>query len=460
MTTYYVGPGGDNGNSGLSWALRKATLNGAEDIPVVAGDTVYVGPGVYRELLLADVSGTAGNPITYIGDVTGENTDGVGGVVRITGSDNDQTAVRSLCIDHSAKNYRTYRGFSMDTTTGSLLRSITSATNFVIEDCYFGVSTSFNLYFEAGATNSIIRRCYFFGSGANTAHIGLSNATEMSDQNILVENCIFTNGYSQGGIYISRIGGIVIKNCTFVGLSRAIRLNTIPSAGQTITVNNCQFVSVNAAFYSPTLGYLVEDYNNLYLVGTARQNVDTGTNSVSYTPVFESPVLRQGYKLPFDITNPSRWSPVRGIAGTSEATEDFYGKTRPTASAKKSWGATQHTPGERETTTTHSASTASIKIPDAGIHQMFLPVSAVSTTITAQVYREANYAGTLPQLIVKQPGQSDQTDTDTGAASQWNELSVTLTPSATPAYVVVELVSNNTATSGSYAVYFDSITVT
>ena len=63
MTTRYVGKGGDDANSGLTWALRKLTLNGAEDTPVVAGDTVYVGAGTYRELLTYDVSGGAGTPI-------------------------------------------------------------------------------------------------------------------------------------------------------------------------------------------------------------------------------------------------------------------------------------------------------------------------------------------------------------------------------------------------------------
>src|SRR3989304_7878159 len=57
MPTYYVGPGGNDGNSGLTWALRKLTLNGAEDTPVAAGDICWVGPGVYRELLTDDISG-------------------------------------------------------------------------------------------------------------------------------------------------------------------------------------------------------------------------------------------------------------------------------------------------------------------------------------------------------------------------------------------------------------------
>ncbi len=45
MTTYFVGIGGSDAANGLTWANRKLTLNGAEDVPVVAADTVYVGPG-------------------------------------------------------------------------------------------------------------------------------------------------------------------------------------------------------------------------------------------------------------------------------------------------------------------------------------------------------------------------------------------------------------------------------
>jgi hypothetical protein len=138
----------------------------------------------------------------------------------------------------------------------------------------------------------------------------------------------------------------------------------------------------------------------------------------------------------------------------------LYGITRPATSAKKSWGAVQYKPGVRETTTTRGSSTASIKFADAGKHQMFVPTDGTSTTIAVYAYREADYAGTNPQLIVKQPGVADDTTTDAAAASQWNELTTTLTPSATPPYVVVELVSNNTATSGSYAVYFDDLSVT
>src|SRR5690606_15690047 len=113
IATYFVGAGGNNSNDGLTWANRKLTLNGAEDIPVAAGDTVIVAPGVYRETLTTDVSGTSGNPITYVGDEGGTLTDGIGGAVRISGSDDDLTATRSpvISLQH---NYRTFRGFRIE----------------------------------------------------------------------------------------------------------------------------------------------------------------------------------------------------------------------------------------------------------------------------------------------------------------------------------------------------------
>ena len=136
MATYYVGIGGNNSNDGTSWANRKLTLNGAEDIPVVAGDTVYVGAGTYREELVCDVAGSDGSPITYIGDYTGANTDGVGGVVRITGSDDDITTTRSYGIYASAKTYRTFRGFRIDLTTLQAAYFLGDCTGLIVDQCY------------------------------------------------------------------------------------------------------------------------------------------------------------------------------------------------------------------------------------------------------------------------------------------------------------------------------------
>ena len=62
-------------------------------------------------------------------------------------------------------------------------------------------------------------------------------------------------------------------------------------------------------------------------------------------------------------------------------------------------------------------------------------------------------------MTIRQPGQTATTVTDSGGAAGWNLLTTTLTPAALPGWVVIELASNNTATSGSYGVYFDALTV-
>src|SRR3990167_10217230 len=111
MTTYYVDwEKADNSGNGLTLATAKKTLTGAEDIPVAAGDFVWVRPGVYRELLTVDVSGSDGSPITYQGDVAGQIWH-PGGVVRITGSDDDLVPIRANIIYGNNKSYRTFRSF-------------------------------------------------------------------------------------------------------------------------------------------------------------------------------------------------------------------------------------------------------------------------------------------------------------------------------------------------------------
>jgi len=153
------------------------------------------------------------------------------------------------------------------------------------------------------------------------------------------------------------------------------------------------------------------------------------------------------------------WSALRALAGTGMSSDELHGMTRPATDSKKSWGMSQFVDTSRETTTKRTG-TASIKLADAGRHQMFVPTTNVSTTISVYVQWEADYAGTKPQLVVKQPGQADQTDTATGSASTWEQLSVTLTPAASPGYVVVELVSSNTATgAGAYDTFFDDLVI-
>jgi hypothetical protein len=466
MATYYVGPGGNDGNSGLTWALRKLTINGAEDVPVVANDTVYVAPGTYREQLTCDVSGNAGNPITYIGDVSGENTDGIGGIVRITGSDNDTTTARTYCITGVSKNYRTFRGFRLDTTSSHGIYE-NNGSNWIIEDCNFIACGLDSIRFnDAGCTDCIIRRCVFQPGFANGKHIYFVDNVVLDDSGNLVENCLFSGGGFYG-VISDRVGGITVRNCTFLGRSAVgIRVQQALTVGQTVDVNNCIFTGISTALQATVAGEIVEDYNSFYVNSTDRNNVNVGGNSNAYPALLLTPILHSGasqvsgFKFPWWFGELSEWSQIAAITGSNEPTEDLLGIVRPTTAAKNSWGSVQFHDAERETTTTRASSAASLTFHDAGVMQIWVPVANVATTFSVYCYREANYAGTNPRMVIKQPGQADDTTTDAAAASQWNLLTTTLTPAADPPYVIVELQSLNTAAAGNYDSFFDDLKVT
>jgi hypothetical protein len=88
---------------------------------------------------------------------------------------------------------------------------------------------------------------------------------------------------------------------------------------------------------------------------------------------------------------------------------------------------------------------------------MLLPVAAASTTISVWAYRDANYAGDNPILeVLEIPGYADQSDTQTGAASEWEQLSCTIVPTAT-GWCRVRLRSRDTSAVGKC--YFDDVAV-
>lgn len=287
MATYYVGPSSAGAADGTSWANRYGTLNAAEDRPLTAGDTVYVGAGTYRELLTCDVSGTSGNPITYIGDYTGASTDGVGGVVRVTGSADDIAQTRANCVLGAAKSYRTFSGFTFDIASGQLVKN-TSGTNWIVEDCLFQGGWG-GTAMNGTATTCTMRRCVFVltsAAGGTGLMFSDEGAGDQSDTANVVENCIIIGGNQSHGIQASNIGGVTVRNSFICGFTNAIRTNSL-TAGQVITVNNCLIVGNGTGFSASASGEITEDYNAIYGNGTARTNTSTGGNSNVYPTLFD-----------------------------------------------------------------------------------------------------------------------------------------------------------------------------
>lgn len=212
------------------------------------------------------------------------------------------------------------------------------------------------------------------------------------------------------------------------------------------------------------LGELVENFNNMSGNGVDRANVAVGAGSTAYISALQPPIMNSGvnqisgFHLPWEIGSLSQWSQIRAIAGASEATEDMFGIARPVTAALNSWGPIQFQQITQDTATVRTG-TLSQEFTTAGRRQLVIPVQAVNTTISVYVYREANYAGVNPQMILKQSGQADIVITDAGGLSAWNQLTHTWIPATVPTWIMIELVSNNTAAAGNFAVYFDDLTI-
>lgn len=457
MATIFVGPTAAGAANGTSWANRYGTLNSAEDKPVVAGDLVICGPGVYRETLTVDVSGSAGNVIEYRADPSGQLTDGIGGIVRITGSNDDLTATRSNLITATAgKHYRTFTGFYLDTPSSAGIL-YTDCTNWIIQDCILtGTPASAIQVNGASQASTTIRRCAFFG--IQTHCVLFTHTSTVDNTSQIVENCLLLPGANGNGVQTARVGGVTVKNSVVLGGIAGLRVQTALAAGQLMTVNNCIVTGCTTGLQATVTTEYGEDYNTVFACATARSNVTAGANSVAHSPLFAPPLLLAGIRYPWMFGALSQWSTLAAKAGTGEASDDLFGVTRPATSAKKSWGAVQFVPALRDTTTKRTGA-ASMKLSDAGRHMMFVPTTNVSTVFSVYVQWETDYAGTKPQMILRQPGQSDTTVTATGSSGSWELLTTTLTPAASPGYVVIVFISNNTASPGSIATYFDDFTV-
>lgn len=101
----------------------------------------------------------------------------------------------------------------------------------------------------------------------------------------------------------------------------------------------------------------------------------------------------------------------------------------------------------KESTTIRSGTYAG-NFTGAGYHDFWVPVDASSTTISVYAQYDSNYVGSKPKLeVFNIPGVADQSDTVTGSANTWEQLSVTFTPTAA-GVVRVRISSQDASTNG------------
>jgi hypothetical protein len=286
--------------------------------------------------------------IEYIGDYLGKNTDGVGGVVRLTGSADDIALTRANCIKATSINMRTFSGVLVDGASSYLVSLITSCSNWVIEKFTSQVSSTASRGVSLSGTgvNNTIRNCMLFSYPSLQA-IFVGNTSVVDNAGHCFENLIIIGG--SGSIYFSRVGGCRVRNCEIYFHTGGIYVGSALTVGQTNTVNNCLIGWGNSASMSATaVGEIIENYNNV-ISCVARSNVTIGANSTAKIPILDSRWFFNlvfngaGPNSPLQVVSPfdlASDSPLLNVAGLNPPTLDMRGTA--IQGAQREWGALEY----------------------------------------------------------------------------------------------------------------------
>lgn len=297
-TTYYVRKTGSDANAGTSAGAAWLTIGKALGAAGIAsGDTVYIGAGVYREVV--SVAMTSATAETFvIGDVDGAQTGDAGEVIWTAYTTNDKTAPSaSATLSLLGRDFLTFTGLTIiggDATATCVLATTSTSINISFIRCSFFMGRNGNIFNTNVAANVvanwILDSCIFLGSGSNPA-LFFSFATSTTadwDTNIQVKNCTFLSvgtciSLNSSGANSFKGGGVDIFNCIAIGGARFVNAadaNVASTAPNQNFVYNCfLYQQTVAALIATTSGQIVEDYNIIYSA-TTRTNVTAGTHSI------------------------------------------------------------------------------------------------------------------------------------------------------------------------------------
>lgn len=360
MATYYVRTDGSDSNAGTgtgtgqAWATIGKAL-GATGI--ASGDTVYIKPGNYAELVTVAIGATA---TTYvIGDTDGVIFGSIGEVIWsgfTAGNDASPTGTPCTLNGQDYLTFRriTFYGDDIGGTNPSCVSATTAtSTNCTFEQCIFHIQGAS----AAGAGSAGIRllvsnnvatywtvdRCVFVGRGQGI-FLDTRSGTTGSDWNsqLDIKNCIFLNSVNSiggasnaGANTTSRPSHGKVTNCTFFGADYAVRFTNAGTWSTTngLAVRNCMvYGSTTAGLGASASGQITSDYNRL-LDNVANYSTVTGGANDITTGAFE---LDFGAGLIQKSGDRAFWMPsqtVNPAADTSvQPSTDILGTTRTSTS--------------------------------------------------------------------------------------------------------------------------------
>jgi hypothetical protein len=490
-----VSPSGSDANNGVgpdaSHASNKPWLTigkalGAAGIS--SGDTVYIGPGTYREVVTVAMTSAVAET-SVLGDPGNaqgfKNGSGVlldpAEVVWTAFTTSDTTAPSSSdTLNLSGRDYLTFQFITFYQGTGNAIDiSTQTSTNITFRDCVIvGIGSSAAILIDGafGVTqNLLFERLAFLLVGTSQAFLFQNDTGSGSDYDlsIVVRNCLIIGPRGPGflvtpsGAGGNKPGGVSIYNCTLINSYNIQTTSAVSTSFPVNIYNNVIYETGSTqSLIAATLGQIVENYN--YIVSTTTHtNVTQGADTVvnnNRAQLFNFGAERIYGFAPRMFMEPKAlsWPLTFGNDGTYTTSDDFLGLPRPGGGQSATKGIGYLGRGNtfgKETGTVRTGSNA-MSATGPACQDFQLPVDATNTTISAYVRWDATYAGTKPQMKVVNGGEcgvADASTTATGSSGSWEQLSLNFTP-ARAGIVTVRFCSNDT--NGAGKMFVDDFAVT
>jgi len=495
MATWYVRKTGSNSSAGTSAGAAWLTIGHAlaSGSGVAAGDSIYIGAGVYRETDTVAISGSSGGgSINIIGDVDGAKTSDAGEVRWTAYTTNDTTAPASSVL--LALGSQSYLAFSLLTMVGgagsTTMLTASGSTNISFTDCTFlDAATPGNgswtlTAVAAAATSWTIDRCTFFSTKQYTTIAITLPTTNIGsadyDSMIVIRNSLFISvgGQTSGGVLnmstsgsnTYKGGGVRVYNCNILTGGIGFWANSASLSTTVPCEIHNSIIVCTAGTNANTSGQITETYN-LFYSPTPRTNVTAGTGSISngsYAPMVE---VGQSYKYgagairPF--LAPTAGSPVLGFgsggSGGNYPTVDWMNRPRPSggSSANYATGYLERHDFAIQDTSIYNDTPSSGELIGPGDQFIQVPVNAAGSTISIYLRYDSYGGSTLPSVTLLTSGElgiTTQTVSCTSAASgAFQQLTFSSVSASKAGWVTLQITSYDTGGTGT--VHFDTLAV-
>ncbi|APW60483.1 hypothetical protein [Paludisphaera borealis] len=355
MANVYVSSSrGSDANPGTATSPLLTIGKAIGGTPVAAaGDTVYIEPGIYREVVTLGVSPSSGSPLTIIGDGTGANFaaaggPGITGTVDWRGWTDDATPITtSACLFANNKSFFTLQGVKMIGSHGgnaSCLDLNGAWSDVAILDCIFLGSIVKPYILWAGRTpgsamNFTVKRCDFLTGQGYCIDVRVGLYSSEYNVNVLVQNCRFLGG--TGGVRVANAAGtgsyfatgVTVQSCSFFLTNTPFSV-TAPAGvnlAAPCVISGCYINQAVTGLSGGNTTHIAEDYNIVYAT-TPRASVNIGAHSTTNAaPAFNLDDGRISGGIPRPFGEPMTTSPLLAFGYGAAPADDLYGQTRPGA---------------------------------------------------------------------------------------------------------------------------------